>query len=307
MNGTPVSIKFLHPGGERILSHSEIATGIASWNTMKHSRKYVEAKGKFMSAVNSIPVEDILGFWTEWEAPSKIVRVTNSKTLGYPCYVHTPLHPTAPVSHQYKNTDPCVFGEYFLYSNCQQYTSHGKQATVLQNLEPGDIIVFGSHFGGLFVVDTVFVVKDVVPINRRQVRTRSIQQVPQWYYDLTLDFLVNNHVLYIGATPSQPYKGMFSFFPCVSAVHRPRGFNRPATLHQTNSKQVRGFRYKGLGNPQSIWNQVVQDTLSAGLLLGVNAKVPDPIIFNGNINNYGSSKSDVYHSARCGSYLGLRK
>lgn len=264
---------FNHPGGERVLSSSEIMKGIALWNSGKHSRKYVEVDGEYLSSLNSTQVKARLGFWTEWEAASSFKK--NNNTLsGFPLYIHTPLKPVNPNSNKLLNTDPCVFGDYFLYSNCQQYTCQGKQATVLQNLEPGDVIIFGSYVSGHFVVDTVFVIKDVITINRRQVNSKSVQQVPLWYYDLTLNFLALTHKLYIGATSSQPFSGMFSFFPSVTVSQMPSGFSRPVVLNQYNKGRFRGFKYKGLDAPKILWNQVVQETLSAGLKLGVSAEAP---------------------------------
>ncbi|MEK4153661.1 hypothetical protein NYE27_01090 [Paenibacillus sp. FSL R10-2779] len=273
MNGKPTSIMFNHPGGERVLNSSEIMNKVALWNSGKHSRKYVEVDGEYLSSLIATPMKAMLGFWTEWEAPSSFKRVNNTIS-GFPLYIHTPLKPAKPNSNQLLNTDPCVFGDYFLYSNCQQYTCQGKQATVLQNLEPGDVIIFGSYVSGHFVVDTVFVIQDVISFNRRHVKSKSIHQVPLWYYDLTLNFLMSTHKLYIGATSSQPFSGMFSFFPSVTVSQKPCGFSRPVVLNQYNKGRFRGFKYKGLDAPEILWNQVVQETLSAGLMLGISAEAP---------------------------------
>ncbi|WP_424767998.1 hypothetical protein [Paenibacillus sp. sgz302251] len=273
MNGKPTSIMFNHPGGERVLNSSELVNKITLWNSGIHSRKYVEAEGEYLSSLSATPVKAMLGFWTEWEAPSSF-KITNNTISGFPHYIHTPLKPVNPNSYQLLNTDPCVFGDYFLYSNCQQYTCQGKQATVLQNLDPGDVIFFGSYVYGHFVADTVLVIQNVVSFNRRQVKSKSIHQVPLWYYDLTLNFLALTHKLYIGATSSQPISGMFSFFPSAAVSQKPNGFSRPIVLDQYNKGRFRGFKYKGLDDPQILWNQVVQETLSAGLMLGVKAEAP---------------------------------
>ena len=51
------------------------------------------------------------------------------------------------------NTDPFIFGDRFLYSNCKQATS-----TRLRSLGRGSVIAFGSHTARRWVLDTVMVV-----------------------------------------------------------------------------------------------------------------------------------------------------
>lgn len=51
MNGKPTSLLFNHPGGERVLNSSEIMNKTALWNSGKHSRKYVEAEGEYLSSL----------------------------------------------------------------------------------------------------------------------------------------------------------------------------------------------------------------------------------------------------------------
>ncbi len=52
-----------------------------------------------------------------------------------------------------QNTDPLVFGDHFLYSNCRQ-----RQNGKMRDLAHGSLVLFGSKLGGQFVLDTLFVV-----------------------------------------------------------------------------------------------------------------------------------------------------
>lgn len=168
-----------------------------------------------------------------------------------------------------------MFDGHFLYSNCQQYhyTEKGRKATLLQSLESGDVIIFGSRVHGEYVLDTVFVISKVIHFSRRNNRSTLAEHVPSWYYTVSLDLLVGEHVLYLGATESSPYEGMFSFFPCVQADSVTNGFQRPPVLKSFYAGQSRGYRYKNLPSPSYAWSNLVNDVLAAGLALGVSAKI----------------------------------
>lgn len=51
------------------------------------------------------------------------------------------------------NTDPFIFGDQFLYSNCKQPSS-----LRLRSLDRGSVIAFGSRKAGRWLLDTVLVV-----------------------------------------------------------------------------------------------------------------------------------------------------
>lgn len=70
-----------------------------------------------------------------------------------------------------QNTDPLVFGDSFLYSNCRQ-GAIGR----LRELRAGSVIVFGSVVSKSWVVDTVFVVGDestLSLVHRRHLQTMT--------------------------------------------------------------------------------------------------------------------------------------
>lgn len=271
MYGKPTTIKFLHPGSERKLTPLEINNMLASWNTAKeHSRKYFEVQGDYLTSLSSNIHAGNIGFWGEWEAESHIIRTLNPNHNTLPHYVHQPILPsTTPKSRgtRFLNSDPCVFGDNFLYSNCKQSMKS------LQNLDIGDVIIFGSQKQGNFVLDTVFVVGSIIKFNRRNLHLSIGNMVNSWYYHLTLNLLIGNHTLYIGATYDKPINSMFSFFPCVPSAQYPSGFSRPNVLQAHNTGQSRGISYRDLGNPNVEWLNVANDVLNNGLYLGIKAEV----------------------------------
>ncbi|MNN36215.1 hypothetical protein D3C81_1501010 [compost metagenome] len=102
MNGRPTSIIFYHPGAEFRPNLSEIKNNATDWSTIKHSRKFVESKGSYLSSLNASPKVDVLGLWAEWEAPSKIRKMFTSVS-GLPKYIHTPIRPTQPIFRKYRS------------------------------------------------------------------------------------------------------------------------------------------------------------------------------------------------------------
>lgn len=272
MDGKPTTIKFYHAGSERKLTSLEINNKMASWNTAKdHSRKYFEVEGEYLTSLSSNIHAGDIGFWGEWEAESNIIRSLNPNNNMLPQYIHQPIPPsTTPRSRgtTFLNTDPCVFGDNFLYSNCKQSTFKS-----LQNLDIGDVIVFGSQKQGDFLLDTVFVVGNIIKFNRRNQHLSIGNRVNSWYYHLTLNLLNSNYTLYIGATYRNPINSMFSFFPCVLSAQHSSGFFRPNVLQAYNTAQTQGIRYKKLGNPNIEWRNVANDVLNKGLYLGVKAKI----------------------------------
>ena len=87
--------------------------------------------------------------------------------------------------------------------------------------------------------------------------------------------------LYFGATPEKPVEGMFSFFPCLPADQGgKRGFARPVVRRAgiITDNLTQGQRL----NPQpdlpamkALWTEVADQVLAQGLLLGVQAELPE--------------------------------
>lgn len=293
INSGNIAIRFHHPGKETeaIYFNSE---GLCGWKSKPidvkkniHSRKYLNSMGVYISSLMGEKKSEEIGFWGEWEAESKVkknnIDVDLSQINPLPQFFHYPIRPTITPSQlniHFENTDPCVFGDYFIYSNCQQSS---KKAKYLKELDEGDVIIFGSTFSPrdkkMFVIDTVFVIKNKISFIPRNARETLGKEVPDWYYHLTLDLIPDNEfILYIGATFNDPVNGMYSFFPCVPVNLYPNGFNRPTVMsnkieYLSKCGQTQGTgRIKGFDSV-AVWNELAKDILDQELYLGIYAEI----------------------------------
>lgn len=129
----PKVIKFLHPGGEWALKHTPKGH-VLPWNKGAHKRKYFEWSGSYLDQVGSPVTRQLLHFWGEWEAPSKVLKIFKGKT---PKALHQPIQ-AKKSPWRSSNTDPMVFGKRMYYSNCQQLRKTGP--TQLHDLPDGSLI-----------------------------------------------------------------------------------------------------------------------------------------------------------------------
>lgn len=296
-------VQFLHPGGEKIpRGKRPIHVG---WNKGKeHQRKFIRARGKYCK--DDLWAEADLLFWGEWEPQSEYTPIegyAGSKTM--PSGIHVPLLNTGETTEDlpWINTDPCVFGEHFMYCCCQQ-TRNGHPAQ-LSRLRPGSIILFGSCIGKeKFVVDTVFVVRDSIKYTP-VVDTPELQGLELENYlkiaRIGLNRTSGNGAtscgnvpcqseamdrlsLYYGATPEQPLNGMYSFVPCKPYAENDSGFERPV-LTRSDMKSIleesitdnmtQGHKFTQLADVEQareVWSKVyrlfhTRDNLFAGVAL----------------------------------------
>ena len=153
-------IQFLHPGAEHSCNSG------SAWNEGNHKRKYIEILGHYLQNLESEPKESKpLYFWGEWEAQSNCREIQNPVVNG-PNYIFNPYY-QLPLPINAANTDPFIFGDQFYYCICKQ-----AHYTCLRDLEPGDVLLFGSCKNRQFVLDTVFVVK-----NKRQYKFSRLSQL----------------------------------------------------------------------------------------------------------------------------------
>ncbi len=285
-------IKFYHPGKEETVSRNDWKSGICSWHTGQHGRKYLSVKeGTYIDSNGNVQTGDI-GFWGEWEAETKFRKITANKQ-PYPRYIHEPIvpvkNPKGMANDSVKcgikganniaypqNTDPCVFcdknsSREFLYAFCQQ-KKDGKDNTLLKSLKKGDVVVFGSHVAGKFIIDTVFVVAESIPYSGKTIGQFK-GSVPNWYFPLTLNHVAPDacFTLYKGATYNNPVDGMYSFFPCVIDEKINSGFERP-DLKDFNSGQTQGIVNVEL-SAHDVWQEIVAKVYATNLSLGVKAPV----------------------------------
>lgn len=288
-----IAVRFQHPGSETDSKYFN-PNGLCRWKSKPinvdynvHSRKYLITDGLYLNDMSGGIEDGKIGFWGEWEAESYVETNKNfrktSQIIQLPQYFHYPVKPIATPSQpgiHFENTDPCVFGGNFYYSNCQQPNEKSKY---LKNLIKGDVIIFGSTLSPrdkkLFMIDTVFVVKEKIPYTPSKAKQILGQKVPDWFFNLTLELLPEEeYVLYIGATYNDPVEGMFSFFPCVPINFQPDGFLRPTLKsgkieYLTKSGQTQGTGRVWGFDSNTVWNVVAEDILNQGLCLGVYAEI----------------------------------
>jgi hypothetical protein len=165
----PKVVQFVHPGFEyqkrEHIGPRTQRSGIMPWKDggSIHDRKFMWHTGSALDVnSNQEHVGVPLTFWGEWEGPSIFWKIDSpGKPLA--SVLHAPFRPSVAPTRSVQNTDPMVFGEAFIYSNCRQ-----AHRPVLRALPEGSIILFGrlgrkdyeerSHF---FALDTCLVVERV--------------------------------------------------------------------------------------------------------------------------------------------------
>ncbi len=280
--------QFPHPGGEWWPKKGTLQRDWTDWND-GHARKFLLHRGKYLDEAENA-IEAVLTFWGEWEGPSEC-RPTGATGDGMPVWFQVPrLDDPARVLRP-QNTDPFVFGG-FLYSNCMQDHEWPKgtglyRPTAMARLAPGSVVLFGSTRAGNFVLDTCFVVADVVAIDSLRFEEQTEGRVPRALIDATLRPIFagvgeRQLSLYVGAQHGTS-TGPFSFFPCRHSESGPVAFPRPVLRPEgpleavLNPKSSRRFRRSPceLSHAEAAWSEVRRQVLRPdGVSLGVYA---DPL------------------------------
>lgn len=271
--GMPCVVQFPHPGRERLPRPLEAGNQLP-WNTGEHGRKFLMADAD-CSADGLGWRQETVGFWGEWEPPSAVAAVL-APGPGLPRALQRPSWSRPGTDDGWRqNTDPFVFGDQFLYSNCRQY-----QNVKLRCLAAGSLVLFGSKVDGRFVLDTVLVVA-----TREDYRPSDGIDGPAFLEPLIVGPLATSEVdasrayrLYTGATPTAPVHGSYSFVPCLPVPEEGHGFPRPALdlgelLNHNLAMQVR-TTYMPPEDVHQVWQRVVNQVLDAGLHLGANLTLP---------------------------------
>jgi hypothetical protein len=278
-------VQFMHPGPEHAPDRlTSATTGQKEWNAGLHRRKFLLSNGASTSHPNILPREGDVAFWGEWEPQSTCTLLPRGGMPGLPQWLHEPcLDLNAIVAHPdvtWQNTDPLVFGDMFRYVLCRQVRGNGNR-TQLSYLSDGDVILFGSHLGGEFVLDTVF----VVDMHEDLVLGRL---PPRWESALHIAITMNTFELpraglrlYGGRTwkPGAP----FSFVPCVAWGEAQMPFTRPrlqpvGPLASAITPAMKmGFKTTEVGGAseaRAAWDAVVSQVLEQGCRLGTHIGEP---------------------------------
>lgn len=300
---TLMFVQFPHPGAAHKIppdKKSALAKGVGrvvmNWNHKPHKRKFLKAKGVAVDGNNRKLGDTDLYFWGEWE-PTSYVSALHHEDVedSMPRHLHEPVL-LKNSKDDGTNTDPFVFGKNFMFSCCRQQTTvtnkstqtKEKRPTVLQRLQPGSIIVFGSTIGigtpnPRFVVDTVFVVGEGKQYESRNARKKLAGFVPEDYYRIMgfdrwddpdcakcsgakpkpqsgcTSGKAAGFTCYKGVSYAENPDGPFSFVPCRTELSvkdgKPVDFERPVLqlTHEgvpvINPKSVSTFKTTPLKSP----------------------------------------------------------
>jgi hypothetical protein len=272
-------VQFPHPGGE----HNPPGP-VMPWNTGNHRRKFLLAPGRYLDQVGEVNDGELV-FWGEWEAPSQVINQW-PPSGRLPRALHRPYW-TLPAGNGWRqNTDPWVFGERMLYSNCKQTLGPDNRPTSLQRLTRGSVICFGSAIDGEFCADTVLPVASAAPwtpadatIGRRAGRA---------FAACTVDSLASGDgsyagtrlMLYQGATVEEPVDGMYSFVPALPVSGEYPRFARPPVrlpglINPASTQSAYGCnRPRPAQVVRDAWEAIRQQVLTAGLVLAVQLDTP---------------------------------
>lgn len=284
-------VQFVHPGFEyhkrEHVGPKTQRAGVMGWKQGNsiHDRKFMWSHGSAFDAQTDDTLEDVpLTFWGEWEGPSVFWRI-DSPGKPLPSVVHAPYRPADIPPRSVQNTDPMVFGDSFVYSNCRQH-----RHPVLRSLPPGSLILFGrlgrDDDVASFSLDTCFVVD----------RAQRLPAIPfesvNYGEDLVQDAALCP--LFAEGRPgelgvhfgrSRTQDEAFSFFPALPSGEKPSLFVRPELrpvgwLAEVISRGTQGVKIThGVGERErdAIWHAVVEQVAKQGCSLGYEA-APPPLL-----------------------------
>lgn len=270
-------VQFPHPGGEH-----QPKGDLMPWNTGGHRRKFLIAQGSYLDGDDRLKEAELV-FWGEWEPPSRIEKRWPSMGL-LPSVLHRPYWARPSNNQPRQNTDPWVFGDTMIYSNCKQVTGPNRNPTSMQELEQGSVICFGSTIQGKFCLDTMFVVGASEPWIPAAF---SAQDVDEAFAICTAESVAgvarDRHrelTLYRGATYHDPVAGMYSFVPAKLAGEIDPRFARPSVeskfINPLNTQSTKGSKVSiPMGTVHEAWTAIRDQVVAQGLLVAVQIQTPE--------------------------------
>ena len=200
-----------------------------------------------------------------------------------PRIVHAPFRPVHRPDMPVQNTDPMVFGDSFIYSNCLQPTYAS-----LRQLSPGSIVLFGRYGRSdgrhSFSLDTCLV------IDHRRSMTPNPLETPgrDLLTDAVLGPLFTEQIegdlsVYFGRRRSSGAASTFSFFPARLALDLPPLFARPELvpvgalrdrISPGNMQGIKLTRDLSAIDRDAVWAEVVGQVTDQGCALGYGVAAP---------------------------------
>ena len=271
-------VQFPHPGAEL-----RPRGPIVPWNRHEHGRKFLLGHGQYVA--NGELRDGPIAFWGKSEPPSRILETFSirSGTVG-PRWLHEPFLDVPRHRNLLQNTDPLVFGERFLYSNCRQLRNRK-----LRELAPGSVVLFGSKLRSEFALDTVFVVGGSQQFTRGETETI---QCEDWVRTVVFDRLRkstksgdDSFRLYRGRQYHKLPSGRLAALYLTQFESGTTGFPRPV-VHLERRWIEPNLAMGAKATPASdreledLWGQVVDQVRTAGLALGIRLE-PPPMVSPG--------------------------
>lgn len=282
-------VQFVHPGFEydrsKYVGGRHVRSGVMNWKrgNSRHDRKFILTRGSLFEPRTGTDHRDVaLVFWGEWEGPSVFWKIDGAPGKPAPSIMHAPFRPNRVPLESVQNTDPMVFGDAFIYSNCLQdaYVS-------LRTLAPGSIILFGRHSrvgGFVFSLDTCLVIERVEALTPLPFEERA------YGGDIVADAVLNplytegavdDFTVYFGRVRG-PGDGPFSFFPGRPFDAPDPLFARPrlaptGPLESVISPEnMQGINTATVNAAErdAIWQEVASQVASHGCALGYHAATP---------------------------------
>jgi hypothetical protein len=280
-------VQFIHPGFEYPRSKvGPRSSGVMAWKPGRspHNRKFMLSMGSLVDWTEGRDHRSVpLMFWGEWEGPSVYWRV-ESPGKPLPKIVHAPFRPAHWPNAPVQNTDPMVFGDAFVYSNCLQRTYRR-----LRTLDPGSIVLFGRYGreGRLpsFSLDTCLVVD--------RIDTAMPIANPDGYgTDLLSDAVLGplqtegaelELSVYFGRRYSGSKAEPFSFFPAKLVLDSTPLFPRPelrpngaldGVVSPGNMQGIKITANLSAIQRDEIWHEVAGQVSEQGCQLAYHATAP---------------------------------
>ena len=286
-------VQFVHPGfeyhrPEHVGGHG-VRSGVMDWKAgnSKHDRKFIVSRGSLFEPDTGRDHRNVDAvFWGEWEGPSVFWRIDNAPEKPKPSIIHAPFLPDRPPLESVQNTDPMVFGDAFIYSNCLQHAYAS-----LRNLVEGSIVLFGRHSRGrsqpAFSLDTCLVVERVerlepVPFDQAAYGEDILDDAV--LNPLYTEGAVNALAVYFGRTQTGD-GSPFSFFPARLLTDPDYLFARPqleptgALKDVVSPKNMQGIKTRTVTSAErdAIWQEVVRQVVQQGCALG-HSVAPPPVL-----------------------------
>ena len=280
-------IQFVHPGFEyssrRYVGDRKKRSGVMPWKQPPgHDRKFMWTLGSAVDTKGNQWTDIPLTFWGEWEGPSVFWKV-ESPGKPMPSIIHAPFRPAEVPTGCVQNTDPMVFGEHFIYSNCMQ-----GQYKALQGAPPGSLILFGRYAREdgrpSFSLDTCLVVEGIKRLPTTPFR-------PEEYGDDIVEDAALHALhsegfegeLHVHFGRRREHNEVFSFVPARLAESSPALFARPelsptgaleGVVSPGNMQGIKVTHGLSQAERDAIWLEVASQVEGQSCVLAHHLEVP---------------------------------